>query len=182
MPNCGSIFPTSECGWRFSFQSKYVGMSPFECPGLFTILAFLEYEYGIYHPIGGCGMVTTALARIAEQTGIDIRVDEPVEKLLLEGRKQLLTHRELIGGEVAKPVDAKRAYEPACSGTVMYLGLDRRYEHLEHHNFVFSRIRPKSPMRSTTKGSWPRTQQHMYARRRKTERAVAVSEARRCTS
>ena len=39
----------------FSFQSKYLGMSPFECPGLFTILSFLEYEYGVYHPIGGCG-------------------------------------------------------------------------------------------------------------------------------
>ena len=28
--------------------------------------------------------------------------------------------------------------EPACSGVVLYLGLDRAYEHLLHHNFVFS--------------------------------------------
>src|SRR5262249_38525822 len=32
----------------------------------------------------------------------------------------------------------RRRYEPACSGVVLYLGLDRRYEHLLHHNFVFS--------------------------------------------
>ena len=28
---------------------------------------------------------------------------------------------------------------PACSGVVLYLGLDKRYEQLIHHNFVFSR-------------------------------------------
>ena len=37
-----------------TFQSKYLGMSPFQCPSLFSILSFLEYEYGVFHPIGGC--------------------------------------------------------------------------------------------------------------------------------
>ncbi|MBV9304870.1 MAG: phytoene desaturase, partial [Acidobacteriaceae bacterium] len=49
------------------------------------------------------------------------------------------THRELIGGEAAQRFNKRRKYEPACSGVVMYLGLDRRYEHLAHHDFVFSR-------------------------------------------
>ena len=35
--------------------------------------------------------------------------------------------------------ERRRGYEPACSGVVLYLGLDRRYEQLLHHNFVFSR-------------------------------------------
>ena len=42
----------------FSFQSKYLGMSPFRCPSLFSILAFLEYEAGVWHPVGGCGAVS----------------------------------------------------------------------------------------------------------------------------
>ena len=42
---------------------------------------------------------------------------------------------------LARPTGSKkrRGYEPACSGVVLYLGLDRRYEQLLHHNFVFSR-------------------------------------------
>ena len=28
----------------FCFQSKYLGMSPFRCPSLFSVLSFLEYE------------------------------------------------------------------------------------------------------------------------------------------
>ena len=51
----------------FSFQSKYLGMSPYKCPSLFTILAFLEYEYGVFHPRGGCGAVMEAMARVANQ-------------------------------------------------------------------------------------------------------------------
>ena len=43
-----------------TFQSKYLGMSPFQCPSLFSILSFLEYEYGVFHPIGGCGAVTAS--------------------------------------------------------------------------------------------------------------------------
>ena len=35
--------------------------------------------------------------------------------------------------------DSRRSYEPACSGIVLYLGLKKRYEHLLHHDFVFSR-------------------------------------------
>ena len=36
----------------FSFQSKYLGMSPFSCPSLFSILSFLEYEHGVFSPGG----------------------------------------------------------------------------------------------------------------------------------
>ena len=50
------------------------------------------------------------------------------------------THRELLAGTpAAARFEKRRGYEPACSGVVLYLGLDRRYEHLLHHNFVFSR-------------------------------------------
>jgi len=50
------------------------------------------------------------------------------------------THRELLQAPRAKErFEARRSYEAACSGVVMYLGLDRRYEQLRHHDFVFSR-------------------------------------------
>src|SRR5208337_555933 len=71
----------------FSFQSKYLGMSPFRCPSLFSILSFLEYEYGVFHPIGGCAAVTAAMARIAERLGVEIALDQPVEEILFEGRR-----------------------------------------------------------------------------------------------
>ncbi len=62
----------------FSFQSKYLGMSPFKCPSLFSILSYLEYEYGVYHPYGGCGQVSQRMAEIAREMGVEIRLSESV--------------------------------------------------------------------------------------------------------
>lgn len=71
----------------FCFQSKYLGMSPFRCPSLFSILSFLEYEYGVFHPIGGCSAVTAAMARVAERLGVEICLNEPVKEILFAGRR-----------------------------------------------------------------------------------------------
>jgi diapolycopene oxygenase len=48
------------------------------------------------------------------------------------------TYRELVGGEVGEHY-ARKDFEPACSGVVLYLGLNKRYDHILHHDFVFSR-------------------------------------------
>ncbi len=50
------------------------------------------------------------------------------------------TYRDLMGDDRALNEQAKigRKYTPACSGVVFYLGLDRQYDHLLHHGFLFS--------------------------------------------
>ena len=80
-------FTDPRLGIAFSFQSKYLGMSPFRCPSLFSILAFLEYEHGVFHPTGGCSAVSERMADIAREMGVEIRLDESVERILFEGRK-----------------------------------------------------------------------------------------------
>ncbi|MBI1190238.1 MAG: phytoene desaturase [Tepidisphaera sp.] len=69
-----------------SFQSKYLGMSPYECPSLFTILPFIEYEYGIWHPTGGCHALMLAMARVAQELGAEIITDAPVTGLDFQGQ------------------------------------------------------------------------------------------------
>jgi len=83
----GSFFSDERVRLAFTFQSKYLGMSPFRCPSLFSILSFLEYEHGVFHPIGGCGAVSAAMARIATSMGVEIRYSEPVEAMDFEGRQ-----------------------------------------------------------------------------------------------
>ena len=81
----------------FSFQSKYLGMSPFQCPSLFTILAFLEYEYGVWHPTGGCAAVSERMAQVAAQLGAEVRLNEEVTRLHFEGRRAV--GLETAGGQ-----------------------------------------------------------------------------------
>ena len=44
----GRYFKDERVRLAMTFQSKYLGMSPFNCPSLFSILSFLEYEYGVF--------------------------------------------------------------------------------------------------------------------------------------
>ena len=71
----------------FSFQTKYLGMSPFRCPSLFTILSFLEYEHGVYHPVGGCGAISEAMAGLCRRMGVDIRLGTSVERVTFDGKR-----------------------------------------------------------------------------------------------
>jgi len=70
-----------------SFQSKYLGMSPFECPSLFTILPFLEYEFGVWHPVGGCNALMQALATLARELGVRMVTGAPVTRVECDGTR-----------------------------------------------------------------------------------------------
>ena len=139
----------------FCFQSKYLGMSPFRCPSLFSILSFLEYEYGVFHPIGGCSALTAAMARVAKRLGVEIRLDEPVEQILFAGKRAVGvrttqgTHRAdavVVNADFARAMEhlvpdqlrrrwtnrklAKKKY--SCSTFMMYLGIEGTFD-LPHH-------------------------------------------------
>ena len=145
----------------FSFQTKYLGMSPFRCPSLFTILAFLEFEYGIWHPVGGCGAVSEGMARAARDLGVQIMLQEPVDALKFEGSQVTgvqtptgLTSVDavVLNADFAHAVTSlipnhlrpswsdtrvdKMKY--SCSTFMLYLGVEGLYEQ-EHHNIFLSK-------------------------------------------
>ena len=152
-----SYFSDPRLTIAFSFQSKYLGMSPFRCPSLFSILSYLEYEYGVFHPIGGCARVSERMAEIAEELGAVIHTEEPVLGLEFDGRR--VTH--VRTGRDTYPVDAivvnadfahamkhlvpnhlrKRWSDTkleqkdfSCSTFMLYLGVDGTFPELPHHN------------------------------------------------
>lgn len=45
----GAYFRSKELRMCMSFQTKYLGMTPWKCPAVLSILSSWEYLYGIYH-------------------------------------------------------------------------------------------------------------------------------------
>lgn len=146
----------------FSFQSKYLGMSPFSCPSLFSILSFLEYEHGVFHPTGGCGAITTAMARLATEMGVRILLNTPVEEMLFDGHKVrgVRTAEETIPADAVvmnadfaqamqrmvpnhlrkRWTDAKiQKQKYSCSTFMLYLGIDGEYDQVKHHTIYLSK-------------------------------------------
>ncbi len=140
----------------FSFQSKYLGMSPFRCPSLFSILSFLEYEHGVYHPTGGCSAVSERMAAIATDMGVEIRLNEAVEQIQFSGKKAVgvqtaagsyrtdalvinsdfaRTMQKLVPNRLRPKWTDRRIKKKkfSCSTFMLYLGIEGRYDQLPHH-------------------------------------------------
>jgi phytoene desaturase len=146
----------------FTFQSKYLGMSPFQCPSLFSILSFLEYERGIWHPTGGCNALTRGMARVATELGAKIQLNTPVEEILFEGRRAVgvrTAEGELRADAVVMNADFAHAITKlvpnrlrrrwsdqniarkdfSCSTFMLYLGVEGTFDQLAHHNIYVTK-------------------------------------------
>lgn len=142
--------------------TQYVGSSPAASPAVLCGIAHMQTNGGVWYPMGGMRAIPQALEKLAQQLGVKIRTECDVDCIetigsavcgvrLASGQSlafdavvsncdSVRTHRELLRFH-GKPLrlSRKRDIEPTCSGVVLYLGLSERYEHLLHHNFVFSR-------------------------------------------
>ncbi len=145
---------------------QYVGSSPDASPAILTAIGHMQMQEGIWYPMGGTRAVPEAMVKLARELGVEFHTDADVKRIVTTGvyaekrasgielttgetfpfdavlsnADAVRTHRELLEGSHAhRQFDGARKYEPACSGVVLYLGLKQRYEHLAHHDFVFSR-------------------------------------------
>ena len=141
--------------------TQYVGSSPYASPAVLCSIAHMQTEEGIWYPMGGTRAVPEALGRLAGELGVDIRCGTDVMRISTAGNTvtgvvtaggeeiacdavvsncdAVRTYRELLDQTPQSTQFTKQKHEPACSGVVLYLGLDRRFEQLLHHNFIFSR-------------------------------------------
>jgi phytoene desaturase len=140
--------------------TQYVGSSPDASPAVLCGIAHMQTAGGVWYPRGGTRAVPEALAKLAGELGVDLRPGVGIRRILLHNRGTVAgvetdtgermplgavvsnmdsarTHRELLDCKPARRF-LRRRYEPACSGVVLYLGLAGVYNHLLHHNFVFS--------------------------------------------
>lgn len=158
----GLYFKPEKLKLSFTFQAKYLGMSPWECPGGFAIIPFIEHSFGIWHVMGGLFKICEAMARVTVEEGGKIHTETPVASLLLDGKKVkgvILEDGQVIQGDYVivnadfayamqnlVEKNTLRYYTPqrisrmkySCSIFMLYLGLDKSYDNLEHHNIYFA--------------------------------------------
>ncbi len=154
--------PDEKAAQMIDHFTQYVGSSPEASPAVLCGIAHMQTEEGVWYPIGGTRAVPEALQKLAQELGVTIRTQSDVQQIVSEGGRvagvvlqdgerlefdavvsncdSVRTHRELMAKTPADDrFEKRRKYEPACSGVVLYLGLKKKYDHLLHHNFVFSR-------------------------------------------
>ncbi len=158
----GRYFEPERLRLAFTFQSKYLGMSPWDCPGAFALIPYIEHKLGIYHVMGGLHRMSAAFGRVLQEEGGTLRLETPVRRLILDGRKvggveladgsRVMTDAVVINADFGHAMttlvpdgvlrryraDRLRQHEFSCSTYMLYLGLDTLYP-LAHHKIMFAK-------------------------------------------
>lgn len=141
----------------FSIQPLLVGGSPFQTTSIYGLIHYLERKWGVWFAMGGTGAMVSALGRLMEQQGIEVRLGETVEQVTLDGRRA--TGVVLAGGATlpadivvsnvdpmhlftqmlpreALPASVKlklRTARLSMGLFLLYFGTKRQYPEVAHH-------------------------------------------------
>ncbi len=132
----------------FTFQTMYLGLSPFDAPWVYSTLAYMEYGDGIWYPQGGLPAISDAITKIAVEKGVTILLNSPVK--MIEENRVTLENGEIISSKaiianadmpyVQKNIEKDAKFKErrlSCSAYVLYIEYRGELPELLHHNVFF---------------------------------------------
>lgn len=144
----------------FTFGSMYMGMSPFDAPGTYSLLQYTELAEGIWYPRGGFHKVIEALVNVGERLGVTYRLATPVSSIALDPSHRRATGVTLETGEVitadvvvinadlvyaysnllphSSQADSLQRRHASCSSISFYWAMDRKVPELTTHNIFLA--------------------------------------------
>ncbi|KAL8842079.1 MAG: hypothetical protein Q9170_000683 [Blastenia crenularia] len=144
----------------FTFGSMYMGMSPFDAPGTYSLLQYTELAEGIWYPKGGFHTVIDALVKVGERLGVKYRLSTPVTSINLDPKSQransitLSTGQTIPASLIIINADLVYAYNSllppssyahalqkrstSCSSISFYWAMDRKIPELTTHNIFLA--------------------------------------------
>jgi len=67
----------------FSFQPLLVGGNPFNTTSIYSLIFYLEREWGVQFAMGGTGAIVRGLEKLMREEGIEVKLGEEVDKLVI---------------------------------------------------------------------------------------------------
>jgi phytoene desaturase len=142
------------------YAMVFLGTSPKAAPAMYSIMSHVDLNLGVFYPDGGLSGVAEAMRRLAEDLGVEIRTEAEVRSINVDRGvvRSLETDSEAYEGDAVvmnadyAHVETQlleerfRSLSPrywrnrvlAPSMFILYLGLNRKLESLQHHNLYFS--------------------------------------------
>jgi phytoene desaturase len=128
-----------------------VGGNPFETSSIYTLIHYLERNWGVFFPRGGTGALVQALVRLLRELGGTLRLSTPVRRIEPRGGKHVVdgepfdlvvsnadihhTYARLYGART-KQRKLERS-EWSMSLFVLYFGARGTWPDLAHHTVLF---------------------------------------------
>lgn len=142
------------------YFSKYVGSSPYDAPAVLNMMIYMQHAQGIWYVPGGMHKIAEGIVKLGKEIGVTFHTGVYVEKLNIENdqirsarladgtvieadyfvsnMEVIPAYEQLLDEKPAFTEKLEKKFEPASSGFVLHLGVNKEYPQLAHHNFFFS--------------------------------------------
>ncbi|MFO7800384.1 phytoene desaturase [Rhodohalobacter sp.] len=148
----------------FSFHPLLVGGNPFETTSIYSMIHYLEREWGVHYAMGGTGSIVNGLVKLIKEQGGEVHLESEIDEILVENGKAkgirlkdgqihnadivvsnadvAFTYKNLIDKKHRKKYTDRKIERTKYSMSlfVIYFGTKKRYNgtNLEHHNIILS--------------------------------------------
>lgn len=158
----GKYFRTDKLRKAFSFHSMFLGLSPFDALAMYSLITYADLVEGMQYPLGGIYSIIEDMVNLCREMGVDLRLGTAVREINVANGKAtgvtletgefvpahivvsnadlVYTYKRLIRPEFRKAYTDARLdrMDYACSGYLLFLGVDKQYDHLRHQALFFA--------------------------------------------
>lgn len=171
------LFKNEKLRKLLEFPVLFLGATPQNTPALYSLMNYADLILGTWYPIGGMHKIVAAMQTIAEQQGVKFKFDTEVKSIVVRNNvaEELITNKGnfktdfLIGNADYHHIDQQlldRAYRnydekywesrtmaPSC--LLFYIALDKKLQHVLHHNLFFDENFDEHAEEIYTNAKWP---------------------------
>ena len=139
------------------YKLVFLGGSPYNTPALYTLMSHVDFNQGVFHPVGGMQVLVDALVDLADRLGVTLKRNTPVSRIHSNGNGvRVRTNGDTRTSDCvvanASPAHVERTLLPpdqrdhgdeywngqtyGPSAYLLYLGVEGDVEPLRHHSLV----------------------------------------------
>ena len=155
-----NIFKSEEARRVLEYSIGFVGGSPKNTPSIYYIMNHVDFNMGVWYPMGGIGMVIEKLYDYCIDHDVEFCFEEEVTKIITYNNRvtgvettkgnhkveSVIVTADYPHSELELLNEENRSYDQkywdnrlfAPSTLVIYVGITKRLDSLEHHNLYLA--------------------------------------------
>ncbi len=160
------------------YQLVFLGTSPYQAPALYSLMNHIDFNVGVFYPMGGMGELTSALVRMAEKHGVTFHLNVPVHEIVVEQGRAVgvrlgdgriveadvvVSNADIAFTEQFLLAEAHRDHSKeywdsrtmSPSAYLLYLGVKGKIPQLLHHNLIFCKDWKQNFAEIFDEATWP---------------------------
>ncbi|MFB9057972.1 phytoene desaturase family protein [Mariniflexile ostreae] len=140
------------------FPVLFLGAKPSDTPSFYSFMNYADFGLGTFHPKKGMYQVILAIATMAQELGVSIKTNSPIEKIIVKDNKATgviskgttyysdivlsgadYHHSETLLDKTHRQYSEsywnKKTFAP--SSLLFYIGFDKKLKNVNHHTLFF---------------------------------------------